>query len=103
MDREVEAFVRFCRFERRLAEQTCRASEPDVGACLRYIRSQGVESWSEVRPPDLREFLADEAAPAGGVQSGPDGRRAQRLLPLLSRVGVARPRPGHGAADAQEA
>jgi hypothetical protein len=61
MDREVEAFVRFCRFERRLAELTSSAYERDVRACLKYLRVQGVESWSDVRPPDLRAFLADEA------------------------------------------
>jgi site-specific recombinase XerD len=71
MDREVEAFVRFCRFERRLAEQTCRAYERDVGACLAYLREAGFASWSDVRPPDLREFLAAEAVrrPAASSQA----------------------------------
>ncbi len=71
MDREVEAFVRFCRFERRLADLTCSAYERDVRACLRYLHSEGVASWSEVRPPDLRAFLADEALrrPAASSQA----------------------------------
>lgn len=71
MEREVEAFVRFCRFERRLAEQTCRAYERDVGACLAFLREAGFASWSDVRPPDLREFLAHEAErrPAASSQA----------------------------------
>jgi site-specific recombinase XerD len=71
MDREVEAFVRFCRFERRLADLTCRAYERDVRACLKYLRGEGADSWSAVRPPDLRAFLADEAVrrPAASSQA----------------------------------
>jgi site-specific recombinase XerD len=63
--------VRFCRFERRLAELTSSAYERDVRACLKYLRVQGVESWSDVRPPDLRAFLADEAVrrPAASSQA----------------------------------
>lgn len=71
MDREAEAFVRFCRFERRLAELTCSAYERDIRACLKYLRGEGFASWSEVRPPDLRAFLADEAMcrPAASSQA----------------------------------
>lgn len=61
MEVEVADFVRFCRVERRLAPLTCSAYERDVGACLRFLRVQGVSCWADVRPSSLREFLADEA------------------------------------------
>ena len=60
MDTEVADFLVFCRVERRLAELTCSAYERDVTACLRCLQAAGITSWSEVRPPDLRRFLAAE-------------------------------------------
>ena len=61
MDREVADFLRFCRFERRLAERTCSAYERDLRACHSFLLSEGFTSWADVRPPDLRAFLAAEA------------------------------------------
>ena len=60
MDTEVADFLAFCRVERRLAELTCKAYERDVRACLRFLRTAGISSWAEVRPPELRRFLAAE-------------------------------------------
>lgn len=39
--------------------------------CLKYLRGEGFGSWSEVRPSDLRAFLADEAMrrPAASSQA----------------------------------
>ena len=55
-------FVIFCRIERRLSELTCRAYERDVRACLTFLRDQeGVYALGDVRTPELRRFLADEA------------------------------------------
>jgi integrase/recombinase XerC len=55
-------FVIFCRIERRLSELTCRAYERDVRACLTFLRDQeGVCALGDVRTPELRRFLADEA------------------------------------------
>jgi site-specific recombinase XerD len=58
---EVQDFATFCRVERRLAELTCSAYERDVGACRAFMEHSGLASWNEVRPPDLRRFLAVEA------------------------------------------
>jgi site-specific recombinase XerD len=54
-------FIIFCRVERRLAELTCKAYERDVRACLEFLRSQGIAALAEIRTPDLRRFLAQEA------------------------------------------
>jgi site-specific recombinase XerD len=54
-------FVIFCRVERRLAELTCTAYERDVRACLDFLRSKGIAALIEIRTPDLRRFLAQEA------------------------------------------
>jgi site-specific recombinase XerD len=54
-------FIIYCRVERRLAEATCKAYERDVRACLDFMRGQGISALIEIRTPDLRRFLADEA------------------------------------------
>ncbi len=54
-------FLIYCRVERRLADLTCTAYERDVRACLEHLRSQGIVALAEIRTPDLRCFLADEA------------------------------------------
>src|SRR5581483_4434227 len=54
-------FLDFCRLERRLAPLTCSAYERDVGACLAFLERQGIDDLAEVRPADLRRFLADES------------------------------------------
>ena len=61
MRRELADFLDYCRLERRLAPLTCTAYERDVGACLAFLEREGIESLAEVRPADLRRFLADEA------------------------------------------
>jgi site-specific recombinase XerD len=61
MREEVADFLHYCRIERRLADLTCSAYERDVTACLRFLQAEGTTAWAEVRPPDLRRFLADEA------------------------------------------
>jgi site-specific recombinase XerD len=64
-------FLIYCRIERRLAELTCKAYERDVRSCLEYLRSEGISELGEVRTPDLRRFLAQEAThrPASSSQS----------------------------------
>jgi site-specific recombinase XerD len=64
-------FLIYCRIERRLAELTCKAYERDVRSCLEHLRSQGIAELAEVRTPDLRRFLAQEAShrPAPSSQS----------------------------------
>jgi site-specific recombinase XerD len=54
-------FVIFCRVERRLVDLTCKAYERDVRACLEFMRGQGIAALIEIRTPDLRRFLAEEA------------------------------------------
>ncbi len=54
-------FIIFCRVERRLADLTCKAYERDVRACLEFLRVQGIAALAEIRTPDLRRFLAQEA------------------------------------------
>jgi site-specific recombinase XerD len=61
VQQEVCEFVSYCRVERRLADLTCSAYERDVTACLRFLRARGTQRWADVRVPDLRAFLADEA------------------------------------------
>jgi site-specific recombinase XerD len=54
-------FLIYCHVERRLADLTCKAYERDVRACLDFMRSQGISALIEIRTPDLRRFLAQEA------------------------------------------
>lgn len=54
-------FIIFCGVERRLADLTCKAYERDVRACLEFLRVQGIAALVEIRTPDLRRFLAQEA------------------------------------------
>ena len=54
-------FLIHCRVERRLSELTGKAYERDVGACLEFLRAQGIVALGDVRTPDLRRFLAAEA------------------------------------------
>jgi site-specific recombinase XerD len=54
-------FLIYCRVERRLADLTCKAYERDVRACLDFLRVQGIAALAEIRTPDLRRFLAQEA------------------------------------------
>ncbi len=54
-------FLIYCRVERRLADLTCKAYERDVRACLEFLRGHGIAALAEIRTPDLRRFLADEA------------------------------------------
>lgn len=61
MRRELADFLHYCRLERRLAPLTCSAYERDVSACLAFLEREGIVTVSEVRPADLRRFLADEA------------------------------------------
>ncbi len=66
-------FMIYFRIERRLADLTCKAYECDVRACLDFLHSQGVAAPAEIRPPDLRRFLAQEAtrrpAPSSQVRT----------------------------------
>ncbi len=61
MRRELADFLDYCRLERRLAPLTCSAYERDVGACLAFLEREGIVTVTDVRPADLRRFLADEA------------------------------------------
>jgi site-specific recombinase XerD len=61
MRRELADFLDYCRLERRLAPLTCSAYERDVGACLSSLEREGIVTAADVRPADLRRFLADEA------------------------------------------
>jgi site-specific recombinase XerD len=64
-------FLIYCRVERRLAELTCKAYERDVRACLEFLRRHGIAALVEIRTPDLRRFLAEEAthSPAPSSQA----------------------------------
>jgi site-specific recombinase XerD len=61
MDSELADFLRYCKVERRLAEETCRAYGRDVGACIAFLHSVGIERLEEVRIRHLRGFLDTEA------------------------------------------
>ena len=54
-------FIIYCRVERLLSELTCAAYERDIRACLDFLHAQGIAALAEVRTPDLRRFLAQEA------------------------------------------
>jgi hypothetical protein len=60
MRRELAEFLDYCRLERRLAPLTCSAYERDVGACLTFLECEAVDALANVRPADLRRFLAEE-------------------------------------------
>src|SRR3954470_6132182 len=98
--REVADFLRFCRFERRLAQMTCSAYERDVSACLAYLEFEGIE-LAEVKVTHLRAFLASEHERRPAVSSsGTDDGGAEVLLPLPRRGGAPLARSGAAAADA---
>src|SRR5919201_3906386 len=61
MRRELADFLDYCRVERRLAPLTCSAYERDVGACIAFLEREGIVTVREVRPADLRRFLAAES------------------------------------------
>jgi integrase/recombinase XerD len=61
MRRELQDFLDYCRIERRLAPLTCSAYERDVGACVAYLEREGLVTVGEVRPMNLRRFLAEES------------------------------------------
>jgi site-specific recombinase XerD len=61
MFKALSDFVIYCRVERRLADSTCKAYERDVRACLDFLRSHDIAAFDEIRTPDLRRFLAEEA------------------------------------------
>lgn len=61
MHRELTDFLAYCRIERRLAPLTCSAYERDVGACIAFLEREGIVTVGEVRPADLRRFLAEES------------------------------------------
>jgi integrase/recombinase XerC len=69
MQQELDEFLTFCRIERRLAPLTCSAYERDVRACLAFLQGLDIASLAEVKPPDLRAFLADEATHRPAVSS----------------------------------
>jgi site-specific recombinase XerD len=54
-------FLIYCRVERRLADPTCKAYARDTRACLEHLREQGITALVDIRTPDLRRFLAQEA------------------------------------------
>jgi site-specific recombinase XerD len=60
MHQELTDFLAYCGIERRLAPLTCSAYERDVGACIGFLEREGIVTVDEVRPADLRRFLADE-------------------------------------------
>jgi site-specific recombinase XerD len=69
MDPEVADFLTCCPVEPRVAELTCRAYDRDLRACQRFLQAAGVTAWAEVRPPDLRRFLAAETERRPAVAS----------------------------------
>src|SRR5271166_5198656 len=64
-------FLIFCRVERRLADLTCKAYDRDVRACLEFLRGDGIAALAEIRTPDLRRFLAQEATHRPAPSSQP--------------------------------
>lgn len=69
MQQELDDFLTFCRIERRLAPLTCSAYGRDVRACIEFLKARGLTAVDEVRPADLRAFLADEATHRPAVSS----------------------------------
>lgn len=59
---ELADFLRYCEVERRFAPATCRAYKRDVGACIAFLRSIGIERFEEARVRDLRRFLEAESS-----------------------------------------
>ena len=58
MDREVADFLRFCRFERRLAELTCSAYERDLRACHAFLTLKDARAGSTGGDPRLPRWEA---------------------------------------------
>jgi integrase/recombinase XerD len=60
-DAQSDFLMIYCRVERRLADPTCKAYERDARACLEHLRDEGITALGDIRTPDLRRFLAEEA------------------------------------------
>ena len=90
MRRELADFLDYCRLERRLAPLTCSAYERDVGACLAFLEREGIETLAEVRPADLRRFLANEAtrrpAPSSQARTAAAIKGFFRFLPENEQI-----------------
>ncbi len=55
-------FVIYLRVERRLSNATCIAYERDVRTCIEFMREQDIAALEQIRTPDLRRFIASQAA-----------------------------------------
>jgi site-specific recombinase XerD len=55
-------YVLYLRLERRLSDATCIAYERNVRRSIEFLRGQGIAALAEIRTPDLRRFIADEAS-----------------------------------------
>src|SRR5215203_6744672 len=97
--KEVADFLRFCRFERRLAPMTCSAYERDVSACLGYLQGEGIE-LAEVKVTHLRAFLASEHVRRPAVSSQ---ARTTAALKCFFRFLVEEERLDRDPAYAEEA
>jgi site-specific recombinase XerD len=95
MDSEQADFLRYCKIERRLAADTCRAYARDVGACIVFLRSVGIERLEQVRIRHLRGFLDAEARhrPAPAAQRTRTGGRLAATLRLTGHAAGSRSAP----------
>jgi site-specific recombinase XerC len=75
----LDDFPCFCRVERRISPLTCAAYERDVRALLAFLEAESIAAVGDAGAPDLRRFLADEAA-----SPRRDGHRGARVPPSLS-------------------
>lgn len=62
MSNALADFVIYLRVERRLSNATCVAYERCVRACIEFMREQGLAALEQIRTPDLRGFVATQAA-----------------------------------------
>jgi integrase/recombinase XerC len=77
--RELQAFLRFCAFERRLAAPTCAAYQRDVQACLDFLARERIP-LEQARVGDLRAFLAFEQVRRPAVSSQSRATAALKLF-----------------------
>lgn len=83
LDEVNDAFLAYCRVEKRLAPNTLDAYSRDLASLARYLGEQGVPSYEQVRPEHLSGYMAWLLDTARSLRSAGRHRVAFRQLFLF--------------------
>lgn len=95
MKKSVRHYLNHIRVTRRMSNHTVRAYSTDLDAYLRFLASQGIESFEHVNPGHLERFLTDSEA--RGLRASSRARRISAVRGLhhyCAMNGVASTNPG---------